>query len=198
MQSLIEVTIARTHMTHKMMLEVTERLTEAQFCWEPGPLAPPIGWHLWHMARWADRIQAAWFSYTGVPKEEMWEQEAIALRWEVDPATLGTLQTGMSMEHQNAVRLVQEVGMERHLDYARRCFDACDAAIDRFQPKDFDTIYTSVKAYRINEQRLVVYTPPAQVTLASDIMFHLHHASRHLGMIEGLIGAQGVDGTASA
>ena len=51
MQSLISEVISRVHMSHTLLLEITEKLTEAQFCWEPGPEAPPIGWHLWHMAR---------------------------------------------------------------------------------------------------------------------------------------------------
>ena len=43
------------HWLHEALLRVTEELTPEQFCWLPGPEAPPIGWHLWHIARWADR-----------------------------------------------------------------------------------------------------------------------------------------------
>ena len=151
-----------------------------------------------HGAARADRIQAAWLSDEDKAGAEIWEKEQLVQQWELDAAMLGTLQAGMSMDHAYSVRLVREVGQARHIDYARRTFAACDSAFDQLQPDDFDAIRTSVKAYRINEQRMVVYKPPAQVTVASEVLFHLHHASRHLGMIEGLLGAQGVNGTASA
>ncbi len=197
-QSLSEVTIARILMTHQMLIQLTEALSEAQFGWQPGPQAPPIGWHLWHMARWADRVQASFPTVSGDTECEIWEAEQLLQRWELDGATLGALQTGTSMNHQTATRLVHDVGQLRLLDYARRSFAALDAIVTRLQPDEFDTTRTSVRAFRINEQRRAVAAPAPETTMASDLMFHLHHASRHLGIIEGLIGAQGLDGTASA
>ena len=41
----------RIHWHHGALLKVTSDLKQEQFNWRPGPKAPPIGWHLWQIAR---------------------------------------------------------------------------------------------------------------------------------------------------
>jgi len=58
--------------THKLMLDVTTDLDAEQFGRQPGPAAPPIGWHLWHAARFADRLQASFNSPGTQPGHRCW------------------------------------------------------------------------------------------------------------------------------
>lgn len=198
MQSFIDLTLWRIQMSHNMLVELTELLSEAHFSWVPGPHAPPIGWHLWHMARWTDRMQAAWPTPEGASAREIWVKEHLDIQWELDTTTLGVLQTGMGMTPAAAWRLVHEVGRTRHLAYARRCFVAWSAVSGQVRETDPETVRTSVRAFRTDEQKQVIEAPARQVTVADDLLFHLHHAGRHVGMVEGLLGAQGLKGTASA
>lgn len=197
MRTFIELTLWRIQMSHNMLIELTESLTEAQASWVPGPHAPPIGWHLWHMARWTDRMQSAWPTPEGAAAREIWVQDDYVARWELDPVCLGVMQAGIGSTPAAAWQLVHEVGMARHLAYARRCFAAWAAVSEQIRAVDPATVRTGVRAFRVNEKRQVVDAPAPQVTVADDLLFHLHHAARHVGMIEGLLGAQGLKGTAS-
>ena len=49
----------RIQWTHNSIISTAEALTETQLSQQPGPTSPPIGWHLWHTSRWADRLQAS-------------------------------------------------------------------------------------------------------------------------------------------
>ena len=40
---------------HRALLKFAEGLTDEQLARQPSPAAPPIGWHIFHVARWADR-----------------------------------------------------------------------------------------------------------------------------------------------
>lgn len=108
-------------MHQDLLLKVTEDLTEEQFSRQPGPLAPPIGWHLWHITRWADRLQAG-FNHNN---HDIWTTDSLASRWEVDPSKLGKLETGIEMEVEEAVNLMQ-VGKDAILDYSHHVFEAFD------------------------------------------------------------------------
>src|SRR5215212_774017 len=51
---------------HTVSLNITEDLTEAQFGFQlPNSTAPSIAWHVWHVARWADRLQAGLSDHAG-------------------------------------------------------------------------------------------------------------------------------------
>jgi len=45
--------------THQRTLALTEDLTDEQIARQPSSTVPPIGWHLFHIARAADRLQAS-------------------------------------------------------------------------------------------------------------------------------------------
>jgi hypothetical protein len=81
---IMKLLIERLQMTHNLMLKATEEITEEQFAWQPSKTAPPIGWHLWHVGRWADRLQAS-FPVEGAEKDNtpdpnsgIWETENMA------------------------------------------------------------------------------------------------------------------------
>jgi hypothetical protein len=63
------VVIQRIERTHGWPLKVTEDLTDEGLRQQFAATAPPAGWHLWHIARWADRVQA---SFPNHPCDATW------------------------------------------------------------------------------------------------------------------------------
>ena len=182
---------------HTRLLAVTADLPEEQFLWRPGPMAPPIGWHLWHIARWADRFQTMFPPADGVERRQLWEVEGLAQQWDLDPSTLGPLQSGEGMDHEAAARLPRQIGRDNIVDYARRTFDLVDRDLELVTEADVDWVRPNIAAWKVDEDGRVVAAPAAETPLATDLYYHYRHAARHLGMIEGLRGVQGLHGTAS-
>ena len=71
----------------RMLRRTVENLTDDQFTRAPGDTAPPIGWHLWHIARWGDRFQATLVDRDAPP--EIWTTERLAEVCGLDPEELG-------------------------------------------------------------------------------------------------------------
>src|SRR5437764_15312919 len=79
--------LARIARAQAQVVELTEDLPEATLRWHIGPHAPAMRFHLWHLARWADKLQS---SLTGLtvdlrqrlePTTELWATESLAARW---------------------------------------------------------------------------------------------------------------------
>ena len=47
--------------TQEAALDLVDGLTDEQLGWSPNETTPSIGFHLWHLARWADYLQAKGF-----------------------------------------------------------------------------------------------------------------------------------------
>ena len=43
---------------HEQVLKLATRLSDEQLAWRLNLHTPSISFHLWHIARWADRLQA--------------------------------------------------------------------------------------------------------------------------------------------
>ena len=101
----------RIQLTHKSIISITEDLTDAQFAQQPSPTAPPIGWHLFHMARWADRLQASTpvtsdgQSRQVDPRSQIWTVAGLATKWGLRPDRLGSLEAGTGMDIDSAVEV---------------------------------------------------------------------------------------------
>src|SRR3569623_2960856 len=101
----------RYRQTHERLLAILDDLTDEQFAWRPAPLAHPIAANVWHLARWADHLQAHLPGMTEAlgrrlgPGRQLWEEEELAARWGLDPAELGQDETGMLMDDEPAARL---------------------------------------------------------------------------------------------
>lgn len=86
---------------HRWVLNMIEEITEEQFAWKPTPTSHSIAWNLWHLARWADYLQAKIPTMTPSlarklgPVQQIWTQEDLAARWELDSSVLGWGETGM-------------------------------------------------------------------------------------------------------
>ncbi len=185
--------VQRVHMTHGWILKITEELTDEQLSWRLIQTGPPaIGWHLWHISRWADRLQA---SFHSKPDQGIWETEDLAVKWGLDPSVLGLLETGVLMDRP-AASLLPQVGKGALLDYARRTFGAADQALADLEVEQFHRRRESILAIKISGDS-AIEAPGADTTVAGDLGFHMSHASRHLGMIEVIRGMQGLRGTAT-
>jgi DinB superfamily len=180
--------LERQQKTHRRLLEIVEDLSDSQLDWRLSSHAPSIGFHLWHMARWADRLQATLPTMLIVPAQptptayEIWEIDELARRWEWHTAMLGYGQTGMEMSDEMAADLKLP---HKHMlvDYARAAFAAADRAVGVLED------------HQLEQRGIDIYGQENSVGYV--LLVHLSHASRHLGMIECLRGVQGLRGTAT-
>ena len=190
--------------SHGKLLALTEALTDDQFAQQPSPTAPPIGWHLFHMARWADRLQA---SFAGVStafdewpehSAEIWIVDKVASQWRLQPDRLGLLETGLGMAVEDAVA-VATLGKDPLLDYARRVFLAAEQAVGALHGAQLEAPRRSIlPQLQVSPTGQPYFSNDREVAMVNDLLFHISHASRHLGMIEALRGALfAVAGTAS-
>ena len=182
---------ARTAQAHALILEVTSDLSDEQLARRPADVAPSvapsIAWHLWHIARWADFLQASLPGMTPAlaqrlgPGRQVWEAEGLAARWGL-AAAAGYRETGMGLDDEGSARL-RLPGKAALLDYGRAAFARADRAVAAVDEGVFATPCTDLYDRR--------------TSVGSAVMSHLTHASRHLGMIEALKGMLGVRGTAT-
>ena len=72
------------HFAHRALIKITEDLSEEQFARRRSAEAPPVGWHLFHVARLADRLQANFRSemsdrnYSPNLPGQIWAEEDLA------------------------------------------------------------------------------------------------------------------------
>ncbi|MCC6455810.1 MAG: DinB family protein [Caldilineaceae bacterium] len=197
----LDVLRPRIQLTHGWVLNAVVGLTTQQLDHRFGPTSPPLGWHLWHVARWADRLQAS-FTPRGDgnsaepsdPNRDIWHIEGLAAQWKLDPAKLGVLETGPAMTHDDATALAVQINKIALLDYVRRSFSAVEQALATLSDADLQGARTSIKEYRIQDN--TVFEAPGEATThLADILFHFSHTTRHLGMMEGLRGLLDMEGT---
>lgn len=176
------------HWTHGLVFKLVEPLSEEQLVWRHNLRAPSIAFHLWHMARWADRFQAH------LPRmapelgqrlgsgREMWEADGMAERWGVGGIELGHYDSGMNMGDEASTSFPLP-GKATLMDYAQRAFAAADRAADAADRETFE------------KPCIDLYGEEMRV---GDVFAgYLAHLNRHLGMIESLVGMQGMPGTAT-
>ena len=96
---------------HRVILSFLERLTDAELAWRVPGGNQPIAWHAWHLARWADHLQAC---VPGMSPErgrrlglcpQLWDVEGLAGKWGFDSAQLGYGETVMYMADDLAVSM---------------------------------------------------------------------------------------------
>lgn len=172
---------------HRQLLDVTAESTDEQAAWSPGAHAPSMAFHLWHVARGADRHQALLPTLAeGLarrlgPREELWRAQGLAERWGLNASALGVAESGSELDDEAATSLALP-RKDVVLAYARDAF-AADRA---FVAVDDELFLASCPAFA-----------GGVTTIGTLIIEYLAHAGRHLGMIECLRGVQGMRGTAS-
>ena len=189
---------------HRSTLRLVQDLDDEEFARAPSATAPPIGWHVFHIARFADRLQAS--LPNRLPEEshesdlprQIWLVEDVATVWGVDSSALGWLDTGAGMTIDQAID-VASVGRAKIMEYAGKAFLAADNAVEQLQDHELTQERNSIEPeFRVSETGALITTGPRRVTLLFDLLFHLNHGKRHSGMIEALKGAMfSVAGTSS-
>ena len=168
--------------TQDALIELVADLTDEQIRWTPNETTPSIGFHVWHLARWADYLQEL-IHGRGT---QLWDREGLAARWGMDPARLGYAQTGMGMADSAAMRLPIPPKATL-LDYAQRVFSCAQQAVEGIDDAAFYQVYECLHGETWHDGRI-----------GPIISTWLTHDNRHLGMIECLIGIQGMPGTADS
>jgi hypothetical protein len=119
--------------SHRRALALVEGLPDEEVAWRPAPTAYSIGWNLWQMARWADRLQAqvslvaAGPELSHAPGRLIWDAEGLEARWGFEPGGPGGPALGTLLD--SAV-LPALPGAGPLLDYARRAFAASEEALE--------------------------------------------------------------------
>lgn len=174
---------------HKLILGLTESLSDEQLLWKPAGYNNSIGFNLWHIARWSDNLIA------DILKEfpeldidlgeatEIWEQDSLAEKWGLPPV-LYPGGTGLSDEAADGLVFPSKDEM---LAYLRKTFLRTEEFIEKF-----DTRYPASE--RIDAEGL-------HKTLSDirwNLYYYLMHHCRHLGMMETLKGWLTGKGSAAA
>jgi hypothetical protein len=150
--------------------------------------SPSMAFHLWHLARWADLLQAQMPGMTPVLRErlgdapQIWDTEELAKVWGFGGIELGGDDTGMGMDEGVSVTLPLPE-RELLLDYAGKAFEAANRAVEAADEEQLSRSCTDLYG--------------RQTSVGAAIVGHLAHVNRHLGMIEALRGVRGLRGTAT-
>jgi DinB superfamily len=185
--------IGAYNQAHRRVLKLAEQMTDAQLSWRPAPLSHTIAFHLWHIARWADHLQAAISGMTAELRRrlgagaEIWELDAVAAQWGFDAELLGFAATGMYMPDDVALALPLP-DKATLLAYVRRALAAAERAVGA-----------------IDDEQFVAAEQPQPLTegiwgagtVGDAVLAHTVHINRHLGAIECLYGCQVGSGTAT-
>ncbi len=172
----------RYRVNQENLLDLAGGLTAEQLVWTPNETTPSVGFHVWHLARWADYLQ----ELINGRGSQLWEIDGLAVRWNMATNSLGYAQTGMEMDEKTAVAL-RLPEKDLLLDYARRAFAAAQQAVARIGDTAFFDVYEGLHGENWHDGHI----GPIVITW-------LTHDNRHLGMIECLIGVQGQSGSADA
>ena len=173
---------------HEQVLKLANRLSDEQLAWRLNVHTPSISFHLWHIARWADRLQARTPDMSPEMTErlgkvtEVWETEKLTGSWKIAVSALGYGDTGMEMADEMAANFVLPPKSVL-IEYLRRTLDAVEYSIDAIDAEQF--MHACTDLYGRNG------------LIGESVVSHLGHSSRHLGMIEALVGVQGMEGTAT-
>lgn len=133
--ALVEALKRRYRLGHRRLHKMLEGLTEEQFAWTPTASTHSIAFNVWHLARWADYLQAKIPAMASSlqrklgPGAQIWEAEGLAETWGLARETLGWGETGMEMSDETAAHLPFP-SMPAVMDYVRRTFDAVERALE--------------------------------------------------------------------
>jgi hypothetical protein len=133
------------------------------------------------MARWADYLQ----EMIGGLGFQIWDREGLAELWGFEKAVLGFAETGLGMADVDLASLPFPT-RDTLLAYASRAFAEADHAVARVTDDQFHR--------QVQDRHGAEWE---ETTIGEAIVSWLAHDSRHLGMIECLIGARGLRGTAT-
>jgi hypothetical protein len=176
----------RAGRSHRRVLGSIEEVDENQAARWVAPTAPSLKFHVWHAARWADRLAvhlaALVGPVAGVADREVWELDALAERWGFATDRLGRGATGLGMDDADA-RDLPMPPCSTIADYAREVFAL---AVEQI---------AAVPDDRMLDRAVGLYG--REDAVLGMMLAHLSHTDRHLGMTEAIWGALGRPGSVS-
>jgi len=189
----------RIYWVHSWLIRAGEAASGDQFAHAFSQTAPPLGWHLWHMARFADRWQAKLAEVTdGLPTAEIWYRDELSTKWQLQPDRLGVFESGMGQAHEDAQATIARIGQPAIIDYANAAFGVCNDTVGKLTDPDFERTYHGIRDFGFDRATGQVWAAEPKVsTVAQDLIFHASHGCRHMGMMEALRGLLGGAGTLS-
>ena len=173
---------------HRVVLELAESLNDEQLKWKPEGYSTSVGFHLWHLARESDYLQAAILHHTPqfVPGfgdgEEIWEKDGLAQKWGFPEGLHETVGTGLSDEVAANLPIPQK---DELLSYLRSSYEAIEQFIEQM-----DTNYTTFNDVDEELRKKIEM-------IRLNLLVFLTHDCRHLGMMECLKGLQTGFGSAT-
>ena len=174
---------------HKLILGLTESLSDDQLHWKPAGYNNSIGFNLWHIARWSDNLIA------DILKElpeldidlgdsrEIWEQDALGEKWGLPPV-LYPGGTGLNDEAADGLVFPSK---EEMLAYMRKTFTRTEEFVEKI-----DARYPA--SAPITDEELY----KKLTDIRWNLYYYLMHHCRHLGMMEALKGLLTGKGSAAA
>jgi hypothetical protein len=173
---------------HRVVINLAGELNEEQLRWKPQGYSTSIGFHLWHLARESDYLNAAIIQhYPRIGSEfgdgvEIWQRESLAQKWGFPPALHETVGTGLSDE---VAAMLPIPNKEELLDYLHASYKAIEAFIESFDAK-----YPKLEGLDEELRNQVEMTH-------MNLLVFLTHDCRHLGMMECLKGLKTGFGSAT-
>ncbi len=183
----IQFSVEWLEWSHQNLLAAVQATDPGNVHERLGPHAPSIAFHGWHMARWADKYQAAlpvWLEGRSDvdPAAEIWLRDDVVGRWnlrDVGTGDFGGTGAGLNDEESAALRLPDAATL---LDYMGASFSAFEGRIRALE----DDAALDVAIVDLYGDRSDIADAIASAT---------SHADRHLGMIEAIRGVLGDRGT---
>lgn len=174
--SFVDAVKQRYILGHKRVLTALEDLTEDQMQWRPTTTAHSVVWNAWHLARWADYLQARIPTMTqrlqrtlGL-RQEIWHAEDLARKWGLDAATLGWGEMGTDMDD-GAAAALRFPEKEIVVGYLLRAYDVAERAVENIVEDEFGVVTSGIGPWE-SERGIGIYV----------VGLHAHD-ERHLGQI---------------
>jgi DinB superfamily len=174
---------------HRSFATALHDVTDDALRRRPGALAPSIGFHLWHIARWADLFQARFPGFAAGlarlgPNEQIWERDELAGAWGLT-AALGRHETGWGLDDDASASLPLP-SKDRLIAYASAAFEAAT------------TVFSGLHDGELLDPTRNIYDADEDWIVLDHFHWYRGHGARHLGMIEALKGVLGMRGTATS
>ncbi|HSL27949.1 MAG TPA: DinB family protein [Anaerolineales bacterium] len=173
---------------HKVVLDLTDDLSDEQLNWKPEGYSTSIGFHLWHLARESDYLKAAILHHVPqlVPEfgdgKEIWEKEGLAQKWGFPEELHKTVGTGLT---DDVAATLPIPAKDELLGYLRNSYQAIEDFIELL-----DTRYPTFENIDEELQKKIEM-------IRLNLLVFLTHDCRHLGMMECLKGLQTGFGSAT-
>ena len=175
MNAILEAVVSSYHRTHRLVLETVVDLTDDQLRSHPNLTTPPIAFHLWHLARYADSLP----DQIGAEGGMLWQNEKLAEKWGFSPDALGIYESGTGTETGTPGNLPWPA-KDKLLAYVSQAFEAADEAVAT-----------------LDGARMEQAAKWGGRSVSRAVMTNLEHDNRHLGMIECMRGVLGLSGSAT-